>query len=88
MEAAGTKVKGQLGWLEVSRAKTRGIQRPRTGCGTPGRGRWALSALLGHWFQKLLLRTQERFSTETDVRGEKENSWASPLRRERKLSKM
>ena len=47
MEAAGTKVKGKLGWLEVSRPGTRGTQRPRTGRGTPGRGRWALSALLG-----------------------------------------
>ena len=47
MEAAEQRSKESWGGLKSPRPETRGSQRPRTGRGTPRRGRWALSALPG-----------------------------------------
>lgn len=57
VEAAGTKVKGQLWWLEVSQARDRKSPEAEDGPQEHMAEGTGLSLRSwGHWFQKLLLR--------------------------------
>lgn len=72
MEAAGTTVKGKLGWLEVSQARDQ--RKPEAEdwpWNTPQRALGSLCTPGGTGSRSFCLGTPEWFSAETDVRGVK-----------------